>query len=244
MDKSDEAPRARQFGTFPNGDWTPESQAYYQDPTVENYLKLRRDNPDAEIQVHTNGDELRLPGIRDELLKYDVDPEIFIRIFEANQETISFYSLFFLEKIEEARKATARGETQLIRRGLAVPDKLVDYFIKCALDAASMSGTLQINRDLIVLIKEQLGGQVSEYERVAETKGLKWLVTFVAARTMAQGKEPSIREIAKLLEYTPSTVWRWFAPGELEASAKEMAQLFTPDGDPKPELYEDRGGES
>ena len=243
LDDPDELPEARYFGTTPGGGWTPETWAYKRNPTAACYLKLRRANPEAEIEVKTNGGVDQLYDHERELKKCGIEPRRFSSVLDADQETISFYALFFLEKLEEARQRKAQGETHLVRRGLAVPDKLIDWFIKCALDAMSYYGALEINRDLIVLIKERLGGQISEYEQITLTKEQKLWACWAAGAMKARGEEPSIREVARRLGLSPSTVSRWFAPGEFKAAAEKWAAHFTPEGEIKPPFDDIGNGE-
>ena len=69
-----------------------------------------------------------------ELARFGISADEFASVFDANPEAISKFSLFFLEKIIEARELKKTGETHLARRGLAVPEKLIDWFVTCALE--------------------------------------------------------------------------------------------------------------
>jgi hypothetical protein len=234
MSETDETDPFRQYGTSKNGGWTPESRSYKGNPTIENYVALRRGNPDAEIEVRIHGGIDQLFCVEDELRKYDIDPDKFVSVFDADQDVISFYALFFLERIIEARNLERHGETHLIARGLAVPDKLIDWFITCALDAGSFYESLEIHRDLIVLIKERLGGPFSEYEMQSKVKEKRLAAAWVAGSMRAQGITPSLRKVAQVLSVAPSTVKRWFKPGEFEAEAEKWSHLFNPDGSTRP----------
>jgi hypothetical protein len=62
-----------------------------------------------------------------------------------------------MERIVAARRLAEAGESQLVRRGLAMPDSLIDWLINVMLDAQSWNNVLELNRDLIVLVRERLG---------------------------------------------------------------------------------------
>ena len=234
MSETDETDPFRQYGTSKDGGWTPESLSYKDNPTIENYVALRRGNPDAEIEVHIHGGVDQLWSAEDELRKYGIDPDKFVSVFDADQDVISFYALFFLERMIEARNLERQGETHLIARELAVPDKLIDWFITCALDAGSFYESLEIHRDLIVLIKERLGGPFSEYEMQSKVKEKRQSAAWIAGSMRAQGVTPSLRKVAQILKVAPSTVKRWFKPGEFEAEAEIWSHHFNPDGSTRP----------
>lgn len=234
MENKTESESFRQFGTVDGGGWTAETWSYWQSPSVENYVALRRANPDAEIEVRTNGGIDQLFAVEDELKRYGIDPDLFVCVFDANQDAISFFALFFMEKLAEAKALRAAGETHLVRRGLVIPDKLIDWFIRCALDAASFYGTLEINRDLIVLIKERLGGPVVEYESRTRTKERKLEASWIGGQMLARGQVPSIRAVAQLMNVAPSTVMRWFKEGEFEAVCEKWRAHFNADGGTRP----------
>jgi hypothetical protein len=54
---------------------------------------------------------------------------------DANPHSISELSLQIMEKMLEAESLSRSGKTHLFRRGIAVPDKLIDWLLSCMLDA-------------------------------------------------------------------------------------------------------------
>ena len=230
MDEDDEQGFSRSFGSAPSGGFNAVTKAFKQDPTIDTYLKLRREHPTAEIEVGIHGGIEQLYYIEPELARYGISATEFAGVFDADPETISKFSLFFMGKIIEARELKKAGETHLMRRGLAVPDKLIDWFITCSLDAMSWNDDLRMNRDLIVLIRERLGGPFVEYEMASDVHEKKGNAALIAGQLIAQGVKPSFRLIGKIMNVAPSTVKRWFGPGEFEAEVKVYESWFNPDG--------------
>jgi hypothetical protein len=218
------------FGCNPDGGFNDLTKAYKRNPTLENYLALRRENPEGEIEVAIHGGIEQLFYMTDELARYGIEAGEFASVLDADNEAITYFSLFFMEKIVEARNLTKAGETHLVRRGLAVPNKLIDWFITCALDSLSWTDELEINRDLIVLIRERLGGPFPEYEEGSKIHERKMNATIVAGALKAQGDMPSIRQMAKAMNVAPSTFMRWFEPGEFEREAERWSKMYNPDG--------------
>lgn len=206
------------------------SQLFKSDPTIENYVALRRENPDEEIEVAIFGgldpwialkdkrrDELKLSGIKSSLL---------LNVMDADEAAISELSLQLLEKLIERKKLQKNGETHLVGRDAAISDALIDYLIKCMLDAMEWTGSLTIPRDLIVLIRERLGGPSSKYRVDAEIKMHRDSAKLIAARFLAAGKKPTFRLIGKALGVDASTVKRWFPDGDMMSEAEKYADLL------------------
>jgi len=207
----------RGFGTTENGGFNEFSMAYKKDPSIKNYVKLRREDPDAEIEVRVIGGMDQLFYLEYELRRYGFDPLLVAAIMDADPEAISEISLQLMEKIIEARKLSKAGETHLVRRGLAVPDKLIDWIISCSLDSLSWNDYLHIPRDLIVLIRERLGGSNPEYEQATQVHGSKMNAACIGGQLKARGIIPTFKMLGRFIGVAPSTVKRWFEPGELSA---------------------------
>jgi hypothetical protein len=218
------------FGCNPDGGFNDLTKAYKRNPTLENYLALRRENPEGEIEVAIHGGIEQLFYMTDELARYGIEAGEFASVLDADNEAITYFSLFFMEKIVEARNLTKAGETHLVRRGLAVPNKLIDWFITCALDGLSWTDELEINRDLIVLIRERLGGPFPEYEVGSDVHQKKMNAKIIGGSLQAQGVKPTLRLVAKLMGVTPTTVMRWFEKGEFQREVEKIATWFNPDG--------------
>lgn len=221
---------AQSFGSSEGGGFNEITKIYKADPSIENYVRLRRGNPEAEIEVSTVGGFDSMFYMREELARYDIDPELLGGILDADQDAISEMALRLMEKIIEAREIAADGETHLIRRGLAIPEKLIDWIICCSLDALSWNDDLMTPRDLIVLVRERLGGSNLHYEKEGEIRQNKQNAGLIAGQLMARGVNPTFKIIGEALGVAPSTVKRWFGPGEFERERDVHAKWFDKDG--------------
>src|SRR5688572_3374216 len=110
------------------------SRAYKQGPTLENYLALRRANPTADIEVAVFGGIDDLFAMEGELERNGIAAHpLMTGVLDADQTAVSDLSLKLMEQIVRARDAAGSGETQLVRRGMAMPDSLIDWLICVAL---------------------------------------------------------------------------------------------------------------
>jgi len=199
------------------------SKAYKKNPSIEHYVKLRRENPNAEIEVSVIGGLDQLCFMQPELKKYGIDPYLVASVMDADFDAISKLSLQLLEKMIEARELARKSRTHLARRGLAIPDKLINWLITVALDSLSWNDFPYIPRDLIVLIRERLGGSNPEYEQASKAWHNRMSAAFIGAGLMAAGLKPSFRLISKHFGVAPSTVKRWFPEGDF---LKEVGKVL------------------
>lgn len=225
---------AKQYGSDEKGGFSALSKAYKKDPSIENYVKLRRESPDGEIEVAVIGGMQRLFYMEGELRKFGIDPSLVAGAMDADQSSISELSLQLMEKMIEARGLAKAGETHLVRRGLAIPDKLIDWIITCSLDALSWADDLEIPRDLIVLIRERLSGSNPEYEQASWVHEQKMTAAMIGGRLKAGGITPTLKILSGILGVAPSTVKRWFEDGEFERETEVWSRMFDEHGNLAP----------
>ncbi|PLX34950.1 MAG: hypothetical protein C0605_11920 [Hyphomicrobiales bacterium] len=186
---------------------------FKQNPTIENYVRLRRSNPDTVIEIAISSSLEWLFGNEEELERLGIPPLLVAGCLDADQEDISELSLLLLEKIIERKEAEKSGKTHLISRGHVISDTLVNYLVNMMLDAVEWNKTFEINRDLIVLLRERIGGEVSPWDREQSALSKRNKALFAALDIVRQGDTPSFRKIGKLLGVNASTVKRWFPEG-------------------------------
>ncbi len=206
------------------------SKAFKKTPTLENYVKLRRAHPAVGFEVAVVGGMEDLFYMQHILPSYGIDPALLAGTMDADPDSISKISLLLMEKIIEAKNLTKTGQTHLGRRNLAVPDKLIDWLITCALDALSWNDELSIPRDLIVLIRERLGGANPEYKQASRVHENKMNAALIAGQLKAQGITPTFKILASFFGVAPSTVKRWFDVGEFERETDYWSRMFDEHG--------------
>ena len=224
----------RQFGSTDGGGFNDLTKRYKKNPTIENYVRIRREHPEAEIEVAVIGGIDQLFYLEPELRRFAIDPKLVASVMDADPDAISEISLQLLEKLIERDRKLKAGETHLVRRGNAIPDKLIDWLINCALDGLSWNYYLDIPRELIVLIRERLGGSNPEYEQASHAHEMRWHAIIIGAQMMAQGQTPTLRLISRILGVAPSTVMRWFPDGEFLREVRICAGWFDENGEALP----------
>lgn len=222
------------FGSDGSDGLNEATKTYKADPTLETYVRLRRSDPAAEIEVGTIGSFESMFYMREEFERYGLNAELLGGLLDANTEAIEEAALCVMEKMIAARQRERAGETQLVSRGETIPMKLVDWIICCALDGLSWNDHLYLPRDLIVLIRERLGGSNPLYEQIGIVREMKSNAGLIAGQLKAQGRTPTFKLVGSILGVAASTVMRWFEPGEFEREANKWSQLCDETGALRP----------
>lgn len=189
------------------------TKQYKASPTIENYVRLRRQCPDAEIEIATTGGIEFLFVQEKELLSYGINPRTVTGVLDADLDAQAELSLKLLELLIERQEKEKSGATHIVGRNQAISDTLVNYLIAASLDALCWNDELELSRELIVLIKHQLGSFSSNYESGLDKREKRTQAQWIAAQIIAKGKIPTYRQIGRVLGVQASTVMRWFPDG-------------------------------
>ena len=202
------------------------SRVYKNNPTIENYISLRRTNPNTEIEVaFTNG--LDWLFANSEVLRENgIDPQWFASALDADEEAISKLSLHLLEKIVERSRLGKSGETQIMSRGIGISDSLVNYLAAVMLDALSWNDRLYLPRDLLVLLRYQIIGDEPAQLKQLESHRLEHSIAYTGAQILEYGRQVTTREIAKILNINASTVSRIYPGDKLQTESEKQLEMI------------------
>lgn len=204
------------------------------DCPLETYVRLRREDPYAEVEISLPAGMDQLFYLRDELESCGISLPLVAGVLDADPDDISELSLQLMERIIEGKARAAAGETHLGRRHLVVPDKLINWLICRMLCAVGRQEESEIPQDLIVLIRERLGGFQSDYERTYRALKGRFRAIFVGAVMKAKGEPASMRSVARIMNVAPSTVTRWFPQGDFQEIIENRARFYDSHGNRRP----------
>jgi hypothetical protein len=208
-------------------DFSELSKKFKRNPTIENYVKLRRESPDEEIEIAVSEGIEWLFANEKSLREIGIDPQWVASALDANPEAISKVSLRLLEKIIERRHTKNKGETHVVSRGKGISDSMVNYLAAMMLDSLSWNNELEIPRDLIVLLRYQIiGDGETEQSKQVQSHKLEHDIGMIGAQLLEQGLQPSARTIAKILDVNPSTVSRIFPKDKLLVESERWLKAF------------------
>ena len=207
------------------------SKEYKKNPSIETYLDLRKSYPENDIEVAIGGGIEHAFKNQSEIEDLGISIKDYLGILDGDHECISRVCLHLLDSIAQSRKLTAAGHTHLARRHEKIPDQMIDWFICCILNSQSWNGTLELNTDLIVLIRQGLMPGMSTFEDLLAVKTQRSDAALIGGQLLAVGLVPSFRKIAKIMGVQPSTVKRWFATkDEFDRECTHFARWFDEKG--------------
>ena len=201
------------------------SKAFKKNPNIDNYVKLRRENPNEIIEVGVSSGLEWLFSHEGTLEAVGIPLRLVGGILDADHDAISELCLLLLEKIVERKNLERGGQTHLASRGEAISDSLINFLICMILDSLDWNDYLVLPRDLIVLMRERLGGENSIWEKDQEMIECRQNATWIAFQLLSKGKTPSYRLIGNVLGVSATTVMRWFPDSSMIEAAKKMALL-------------------
>jgi hypothetical protein len=200
-------------------------------PTLEEYLRIRKHHPDADFDVSFVGGIDHAFALEKLLQSHGISPHLYTWSLDANDAAIRQMSLIIMEDMRAEELLKIEGETHLASRRKVMPQHLRDWLTCCMLGSFSRYDAGSLCTDLIALLQFRLMAGASRIEEIVDMREKRVRAAFVAGSLKAQGKEPSFRKVAVLLGVQPSTVKRWFlTEAEFRAEGDRLAALFEADG--------------
>lgn len=198
------------------GVWSELSLAFKDDPTLEQYLELRRANPGKLIEIATSWSLDWVFPNEKRLKAFGISVEDVVGSLDADEACASRLSLRLIELIVERRAREKSGETHLIGRGEVISDSLLNYLIAMMLDALDWNDSMIIPRDLIVLVKHQLGADTSAETRTMDVWQSRKNAIHIGAQLKKMGYPVTLGTVAETMKVERSTVMRWFKDGDFQ----------------------------
>jgi len=215
--------------------------SYRRDPTIENYVRIRREFPEIEIQVARFGGLEMLFSFEEELKKSGIDPELVAGTLDAHEPSIDELSLCLMERLIAKNKLPTDGPGYLERRRSAISEAMVNYLIAVMLEALDWNHEkVRVPASLIVLIRDRLCGTNPDLHTEYLSREHRQNAAITAGQIFdGRGETISVRKLAKALTVPPSTAARWLADeeflrwiefgrklarGELALADREVAQ--------------------
>lgn len=187
------------------------SRAFKENPTIENYVYLRKKYPNEIVQVAISSSLEWVWGNQDILATFNIPVSLLVDVLDADLDAISDLSLLLLQRIIERKEIVSSGQTHAISRGLVISDGLINYLVNMMLDALDWNDNLELPRDLIVLLRERIGGEVSDWDKKRKVDDQKMKAVIAVMEIYGSGEVPSYRKIAEKLGVNATTVMRWWS---------------------------------
>jgi hypothetical protein len=183
---------------------------YRQEPSIENYLSIRREFPELEIQIARFGGIEMLFALAKEFEKQGVNPDVVAAALDANEHSIDALSLCLIERLVARGALPTDGPGHIEKRRAAIGDATVNFLIATMLEMLDWYGeTVRVPASLIVLIREQLCASNPDLYEAYLSREKRERAAFLAAQCLQPGEKISVRRLMELTGTRRMTAARW-----------------------------------
>jgi len=204
------------------------------EPSLENYFELRKQSGCTATELSRLSYAVSLPSLATEFEKHSLDSILLAGVLGGDERDMDTLCLQVIERLVDRRQKEKSGEVHLQTVGGQIPDALINLLLVVMLETCSDLDA-PLPPAMIVLLRDRLGGSSPDRYKTAAMQEKKRRAVLISARIFSDNREVSIRQIAKELGVQPSTVTRWFEPGELQREAQRVRNWFVkPDNLKKP----------
>jgi hypothetical protein len=201
--------------------WEPERLArfkqlvlrYEKDPTIANYLQIRRDFLEVEVEVgYFSGIDAPFK-LEEKFAGQDIDPMLFVGALTAYEPDIDALCLKLLELLVTRGKLPKEGPGFIEKRRNAISDATINYLIMEILEAIDRCGqSIRIPASLVVLIREQLcGSNPVLHQRYLAGERFRSAAFNAGLHFQETGEQISVRKLAAAAGVSRGTAERWLA---------------------------------
>ena len=174
---------------------------YSRNPTIENYLRVRREFPEVEIEIAEFAGVPSLFALREEFENQGIDPRLVAGCLSANEPAIDALCLRLMELLVEREKISKHEPGHIQKRRATISDAMVNYLIVWILESIdSRERDVRIPASLPVLVRHLLTGTKPDLH-AAFCRGVElyYLVQRVA-RSLKPDEKLSINKLASIAD--------------------------------------------
>lgn len=172
---------------------------YRRSPTLENYLRVRRDFPEVEIQIGKFGGLDAVLTLEDDFRKQGIDPDLVAACLDSDEPSIDALCLRLIEKLVEREHISGDTPGHIEKRRAAISDTLVKYLIVIILESFDWNEVeVRIPASLVVLIRHQLTGTNPDLHASSLARGQKHQLAIAVAQMLKPGNKLTINKLASM----------------------------------------------
>jgi hypothetical protein len=187
---------------------------YRKEPTIENYLRVRHEFPEIEIQVAQFGGIDPLHALESNCMKWGLDIGLIAATLMFDESAVDALSMRVLELLAARSRLPKDGPGHIQKRRDMVSDADVNYLIMTMVEAFDYhEHSVRVPASLVVLIRHQLCGSVPDLHREYLLKERRSNMAFAVAQHLKPGEKLSINRLARMTGLKRATAARWLKEG-------------------------------
>jgi len=188
---------------------------YQNKPTIENYLRVRRQFPEIEIQIAEFGGMDPLYILEKQFREQGIDPGLLERCLDADEPSIDSLILHLMERIVERERITKGEPGHIEKRRAAISDGMINYLIVTMLESFDWTDQeFRIPASLVVLIRHQLTGTKPDLHTAYLAKERLQNIAIFVAQELQPNEKRSINKLAAMVRIPRSTAARYLKDKE------------------------------
>jgi hypothetical protein len=188
--------------------------AYRRNPTIEDYLRVRYDFPEVEIQVGYFGGIDPLFALEDDFKKQGIEPNLVAAALDSDEPCVDELSLRLLELLAAREKLPTDGPRNIQMRRDAISDATVNYLIVTMLESFDWhEEEFRIPASLVVLIRHQFCGERPDLLTTYLSKEHRNNMALTVAQYLKPGEKLSINKLVQMTGLKRPTAARWLKQG-------------------------------
>jgi hypothetical protein len=186
--------------------------AYRTEPSIENYLRIRRQFPEVEILVGRFGGLEALFKLQEDFESQGIDPHLIAAALDADEPGVDALCLRLLGLLAVRDSLPKSGPGHIEKRRGAISDTTVNYLIAMILEAYDWHDYIsRVPGSLVVLIRHQLCKSVPDLDAELRLRMRQEDVALAVAQHLKPGEKLSINKLKTLAGLPRSTAARWLS---------------------------------
>lgn len=186
--------------------------AYQADATIQNYLRVRQEFPEVEIQVGQFGGLEPLFALQKDFKRQGIDPHLIAAALDADEPGIDGLCLRLLELLVVREALPKSGAGHIEKRRNAISDATVNYLIAIMLEAYDWNDFIfRVPASLVVLIRHQICGLIPDLHHEARSREKHHNLALFVGRQLGPGEKLSINKLKDMARIPRTTAARLLA---------------------------------
>jgi hypothetical protein len=184
--------------------------AYWKKPSIQSYLKIRKEFPEVEVQGARFGDIEALYELREDFGAQGLDSGLIVGALDAIEPQVDALCLQILELLAFREALPRSGPGHIEKRRAAISDATIDYLVMSILQAYESSYCeRRIPGSLIVLLRQRLTGEHPKLEEEYIERARRRSAAYYVGLRLPPNERLTVDKLKDMVGLSRPTAGRW-----------------------------------